>query len=924
MTYPFNRLTWWAPYGFSTLAFLGTAIGLGLMIGALRENQWQLLEEIDNRKKIENNLRESEERYRTEFSLAGEGIVTHTFDGKFLNVNNSFARMHGYTPDEMAQMTVKDLDHPESSKKMVTERLGRILAGEVLTFEVEHIHRDGHVFPLEVSASVVTSGGKSVVIAFHRDITERKKSENLLREEHQFIMQIIQSAQEGIIVYGLDLRYLVWNPFMEQLTGLPASEVLGKHPLDVFPFLREAGVLERLGKALAGEAVESLDLPYLIPITGKSGWTSNTSSTLRNIKGEIIGVIGVVQEITERKKMEEVLQESEARFVTAFQFSPMALGITTMMDGRFLTVNDAFEKLHGFTAKQIEGRTSEEIQIWANLEDRENVLAHLKDGLPIQDYETQFRCRDGSLKWVSYSCQLVNMNGVPCLLSASQDITERRQAGEKILESQVRLERAESVANFGHWQLNLAEREITASRGAEAIYGLAGGSWTLNTIEALPLPEYRALLDAALTNLIHHQQPYNVEFWIKRPNDGRLRCINSIAEYDSSKQLVFGVINDITERKAAEIALATSEAESRTMLQTTIDGVWLMNTTGRFVEVNDAACRMLGYSRDEMLNMEVSDIDASESPEELRRHIERVNRDGSDLFESVHRRKDGTCIPVEISITHISEQTRTVAYIRDISERKAHEIAGRRMNEELEQRVKVRTAQLEASYKEMEAFSYSVSHDLRSPLHIVNGFSEALLEDYQDKLDEGAKKYLSRIRGGVQRMGVLIDDLLKLSKTSRSELSVTECDLSRVCSRVVGNLADLNPEGRVEVSIQPGMLVQADNHLLRVVLENLLGNAWKFTSKAEHPRIEVGELFSADGERTLFIRDNGAGFDMAHADKLFNAFQRLHATTDFEGTGIGLAIVQRIIHRHGGRIWAEGEVGKGATFFFTIPNTRIR
>jgi light-regulated signal transduction histidine kinase (bacteriophytochrome) len=221
----------------------------------------------------------------------------------------------------------------------------------------------------------------------------------------------------------------------------------------------------------------------------------------------------------------------------------------------------------------------------------------------------------------------------------------------------------------------------------------------------------------------------------------------------------------------------------------------------------------------------------------------------------------------------------------------------------------------------MEAFSYSVSHDLRAPLRSINGFNQILMEEYVDKLDEDGKHYLSLTHLAAQRMGNLIDDLLKLSKTSRSELTLTECDLSRLCIQVAGDAAHLNPERKVEIIIQPGMILQADLHLMLVVLENLLGNAWKFTSKSQDPRIEVGEIVSSGAERIFFVRDNGAGFDMAHSDKLFNAFQRLHSSSDFEGTGIGLAIVQRIIHRHGGRIWAEAKPGAGATFFFTIPDT---
>jgi light-regulated signal transduction histidine kinase (bacteriophytochrome) len=168
-------------------------------------------------------------------------------------------------------------------------------------------------------------------------------------------------------------------------------------------------------------------------------------------------------------------------------------------------------------------------------------------------------------------------------------------------------------------------------------------------------------------------------------------------------------------------------------------------------------------------------------------------------------------------------------------------------------------------------------------------------------------------------MGNLITDLLKLSKTNRSELTLANCDLSRLSSEIANGLTMANPPCRVEITIQPGMMVKADHHLIQVVLDNLLGNAWKFTSKCQAPRIEVGQIASPGEQRTFFIRDNGAGFDMAHANKLFNAFHRLHSTSDFEGTGIGLAIVQRIINRHGGKVWAEAEVGKGATFFFTIP-----
>jgi light-regulated signal transduction histidine kinase (bacteriophytochrome) len=273
----------------------------------------------------------------------------------------------------------------------------------------------------------------------------------------------------------------------------------------------------------------------------------------------------------------------------------------------------------------------------------------------------------------------------------------------------------------------------------------------------------------------------------------------------------------------------------------------------------------------------------------------------------------------ELEMNDEGRPIRLIGTIQDITERKMAEAQIRRMNEELERRVKERTAQLEIANQELEAFSYSVSHDLRGPLRGIDGFSRALLDDYQDRMDESGKHYLNRIQSGAQRMGQLIDDILKLSRINRSELDRMEIDLSQMCGKILENLAREAPDRTMEIAVQPGLTVQADRRLMLVALENMLGNAWKFTSRCERPRIEVNETTSPEGDRILFIRDNGAGFDMQYVGKIFDAFQRLHSTDEFEGTGIGLAIVQRIIHRHGGRIWAEAEIERGATFFFTLP-----
>jgi light-regulated signal transduction histidine kinase (bacteriophytochrome) len=249
----------------------------------------------------------------------------------------------------------------------------------------------------------------------------------------------------------------------------------------------------------------------------------------------------------------------------------------------------------------------------------------------------------------------------------------------------------------------------------------------------------------------------------------------------------------------------------------------------------------------------------------------------------------------------------------DITERKGAEEKLKQALSDLEHS----SAQLTATNKELEAFSYSVSHDLRAPLRSIDGFSQALLEDYADNIDEQGRNYLGRLRSASQKMGELIDGLLKLSRLTRSEMHREKVDLSALAQEITANLQETQPKRRVEFVIETKLADVGDRQLLRAVLENLLGNAWKFTGKRRQPRIEFGA--TQNGERkAYFVRDNGAGFDMTYVDKLFGAFQRLHTTEEFPGTGIGLATVQRIIRRHGGNIWAEGAVDKGATFYFTL------
>ncbi len=340
---------------------------------------------------------------------------------------------------------------------------------------------------------------------------------------------------------------------------------------------------------------------------------------------------------------------------------------------------------------------------------------------------------------------------------------------------------------------------------------------------------------------------------------------------------------------------------------------------GRWIEINEELARMTGYSSEELLGHTSSELGLVD-PEARAKLLQAIAEQGRiHNVEIQMKTKTNEQIDVLVSVEQIEINGQmcalTIQY--DITELKRAEREVRRLNRDLEQRQKA----LEVVNAELESFSYSVAHDLRTPLRSIDGFSQAVLEDYMDKLDEDGQKYLQSIRRSAQQMARLIDDLLMLSKVTRSEIHLETVNLSAIARSLLAHFQKNDPERRVEVVIPPELIIEADGRLMTIVLENLLGNAWKFTSKCPEARIELG-LEEKEGKTVYFVRDNGAGFDMTYAHKLFGAFQRLHSAKEFDGTGIGLAIVRRIILRHGGQVWAEGEVDKGATLYFTLNEIR--
>jgi len=372
---------------------------------------------------------------------------------------------------------------------------------------------------------------------------------------------------------------------------------------------------------------------------------------------------------------------------------------------------------------------------------------------------------------------------------------------------------------------------------------------------------------------------------------------------DIDSKIILLSIEDITDRRKIE----EIQHQLAAIVGSADDAIISKDLDGIIVSWNKGAEVEYGYNQKEVIGKPISLLMPPDHPDEYKKILAKIAHDEKiNNYETQRRRKDGGIIDVSLTISQIKNLSGKIigasTIARDITKRKQTE------------------KDIHVLNKELTSFAYSVSHDLRAPLRGIDGWSLALLEDYGDKLDDQGRKYLHRIRAETQQMGILIGDLLNLSRIARIEPQVMPLDLTAMARSIATRLQEGMPDRRIEFIIQPDLRADGDNHLVNIALTNLFDNAVKFTGTRSQARIEFGEA-EVDGGRAFFVRDNGAGFDMAHAPKLFGAFQRLHKSSEFPGTGVGLATVQRIIHRHGGRIWANAQVDQGATFYFTLKET---
>jgi PAS domain S-box-containing protein len=648
--------------------------------------------------------------------------------------------------------------------------------------------------------------------------------------------------------------------------------------------------------------------------------------------------------------------------------------ITKTLGGIITGWNPGAERIFGYAASEAIGRSVLIFIPPDRAHEEEAILARIARGERIDHFETVRMGKDGRPVDVSVTVsplrdQTGRITGASKIL---RDITERKQAAAALREGEERLRFALETVGVGAWDLDLGNHNAHRTLGHDRIFGYESlqPQWTYEMFLEHVVPEDRDVVERRFHEASATQGDWSFECRIRRA-DGQLRWIWAAGRHcrdESGQRLrMAGIVQDITDRKRTEQALRESAERFRFLndlveaTRTLADPDQIMAVMARMLgehlgasrcayadvepdgdqftirhDYTDGCASTVGTYRLALFGARaVATLHRGETLIIRSVDAELSSGDGADMFNAIGIKAIITCPLVKdgalramMAVHQTSPrdwQSAEIAMVQDVVERcwatierRAAEDRSHKLNLELEQRVLERTAELQASNKELEAFSYSVSHDLRSPLRTVDGFSQALLEDFGPALPEDGQRFVRTIREAAQRMGALIDDLLAFSRLGRQSLSTRAAvDMDRL---VRDALEDLSPDrqGReVEIRVSPLPPGSGDTAMLKQVWVNLLSNAIKYTRKREAAAIEVGAE-SGSGETVYFVRDNGTGFDMRYAEKLFGVFQRLHRAEDFEGTGVGLAIVQRIVHRHGGRVWAESAPDQGATFHFTL------
>jgi len=921
-----------------------------------------IFHDITDREKVRKALSQEASWRRIMVEQSRDGIVVLDGHGKAYEANRQFGEILGYSPEEVLQLHVWDWDAQHTPDEIM--EMIRNVDEDGDHFETGWQRKDGTNVDVEISTNGTMFGGQKFVFCVCRDTTERKSMEEALKTREERFSDLADNTLEWIWEIDTDGKYTYSSPVIEKILGYTPEEIIGKHFYDLFHPEDKNKLKKAAFKAFAQKQPFHDFVNRNIHKNGRTIVLSTSGVPILDADGNLLGYRGVDTDITERKKRDQLQQDEN--YVLTLLGQGAELG--ELLDAIVHLGEDNDSSIKGSILLYDPDKNWLNVGSGPNLPEGYSKL--MESGIPIGDnmgscgtaayrkervivpdiaespffkpLEEVVNAAVGNNLLACWSQHILSSNGdlLGTIANYSDKIGEPNADNIKLLE----------------WSARIAAIAIERKQAEEALqesedkFSKAFRS-SPNTIVITTLKEGRFIeVNDSFTELTGYtreevigQSAKDLHIWadtkdrdkmlkiLKR--DGRVRDeefkfrikSGEIRTWSFSAELIdiknephmISMTIDITELKRAEQATKDSEEKFSKAFHSSPAAISIsLLDDGSFIEVNDSYTRITGHSREELIGHNAGDFNIWVNTKEKNRMLDKIsNRQKITNEEFDYRLKSGEIRTMLVSNEYLTLNGKPCVLVAntDITERKRTEEKLKNTLADLENS----STKLAATNKELETFSYSVSHDLRSPLRSIDGFSQALLEDYQERLDDTGKDYLQRLRSASQKMGELIDGILKLSRLNRGEMHKEEIDLSALVGEISARLQENEPQRHAKFLIKKGLVTQGDPQLLRALIENLIGNSWKFTRKCKETKIEFGTSKNG-GETTYFIKDNGAGFDMTYADKLFGAFQRLHDVSEYPGTGIGLATVQRIINRHGGNIWAEGAVDKGATFYFTL------
>ncbi|MCW3787483.1 PAS domain S-box protein [Plebeiibacterium sediminum] len=913
-------------------------------------------------------IEESELKFRSIFEQAAVGVsIIETATGKYYEVNQKQCEIVGYNIEEFLQLDFMEITHPDDLNEDLVQ-MERLKNGEIDMFVIEkrYFHKDGSLVWVNLHVARLWLQGEypKYHVAICEDITQRKRAEQAIINSEKRFKGVVEQSLTGICIFNNE-KFVYTNKRFAEIFGYDEAELLESvRPIDVVAKEERLNLQERFQK---GHNHDSAYVSYVA-----KGIRKDKSSLWIEIHGgrvEVEGKVfisGMVLDVTDKIQAENSLKRQNAYLALLKEVDVLVMQSKSLNEFTRFVLLKLFEIIECDNAviKEFIGETSSFKTVNANLSIELSSLI-LENSYKPFSYEkfkkghyllgnncTQHLVHIQEIELISckgirstLTVPLVIQNklyGVLELMSSQhnyfseenisfiQTLAQHLSIGiNKVLtdielyEHTKRLEEAQRIGKIGSWEYNIESGKGIWSKELYNITGLSEKNINLGYQEFLNLvvPSDKEFVKNKILDAQSSRSPQSFEFQIRYKNK-KNRVINAYVEahFNALGKLkrLLGLIQDVTENKQMQAEIKERNAIYKMLFDTAPDGIIIANKNGNLLDSNPAMCSMLRYSKKEIVSLCASDIVSTLEYSNIKAALEYITSQPDYYCEWIFKRKDGTQFSAEVIANQLADGS-IMAMVRDMTERKIAEDEIKNLNVELESRVQKRTAELELLNNELRAFTYSVSHDLKAPLRGINGYSKLLLDLYAKSLNDEAKSFIENICSGTDQMNKLIDDLLNYSRLERSEINMVPFNLSDVIQDVLHLSKSELVQNNIKVKIDIKQItVISDRNALTIALRNVIENAIKFTRSRSDPYIHIYHEQTND-KHILIVKDNGIGFDMIFHDKIFNIFQRLHRVEDYEGTGIGLAIVKKAMTRLGGDVWAESSENNGAIFYLQIP-----